>query len=152
MSDTEREGVTFACEDCGSRVEDAPMRPATCVECGGAFEVVTDDVDLPLLLRSVDRGDEVRLRKEDGSFVRGDVRRIWHEADEDEVRLTLSGDGQASYEVRADAGDKLATVTVTKVMDRALAAAHHLRHSHRGELVAGVGSHLVARLPVPGQR
>jgi predicted RNA-binding Zn-ribbon protein involved in translation (DUF1610 family) len=171
MSDTEHDGVTFACEDCGSRVEDAPMRPATCVECGGAFEVVTDDVDvdLPLLLRSVDRGDEVRLRKEDGSFVRGDVRRIWHEADEDEVRLTLSGDGQASYEVRADAGDKLATVTVTKVMgsgesavragrDRVVGVLNLADHpdaldDHRGKRVVLVGcGQKKASHPVPARQ
>ena len=168
-SDTEGEGATFRCEGCGSTVEDSPMRPATCVHCGGSFEVVTDDVDLPLLLRSVDRLDELRLRLEDGSFVYGETRRIWHEAAESEVRLTLSGDGQANYEVRAEAGDKLAAVSVTKVMgdgesavragrDRVVGVLNLANHpdgldDHRDERVALVGcGQKKASHPVPARQ
>lgn len=44
------DGAAFECDDCGNRVEDAPMRIATCVECGGemslATQVESDVVDV----------------------------------------------------------------------------------------------------------
>lgn len=34
--------VTLRCEDCGNVVEDAPMRIARCLECGGRFALASD--------------------------------------------------------------------------------------------------------------
>ncbi|MFB6188589.1 MAG: DUF6884 domain-containing protein [Halapricum sp.] len=43
--------VTFVCENCQNRVEDAPMTISACVECGGEM--------VPLVTDSIEVGDEV---------------------------------------------------------------------------------------------
>jgi Zn finger protein HypA/HybF involved in hydrogenase expression len=114
-AETEREGAKFRCEDCGSTIETSPMRPATCVHCGGEFEIVTVKVDLPLLLRSVDRGDEVRLRLASGGFITGRVTGV--REDDGTVGLTIDGEQSADYAVTANRGEKLAEVGATEIED-----------------------------------